>query len=113
MAPSRTIGEQTVLDRTDEGRGSAMDFSTGNDIPVDDAAAVDEANLPVATGPRGFEILACDVAHLGRAERMEVQHVLDRDLDRLVIHGNDYAILSNSIRVEENRWSCSITLPAR
>src|SRR5690349_20452106 len=47
MAPSRTIGEQTVLDRTDEGRGSAMDFSTGNDIPVDDAAVATSGSKSV------------------------------------------------------------------
>ena len=47
MAPSRTIGEQTVLDRTGEGRGSAMDFSTGTDIPVDDVAAASSGSKSV------------------------------------------------------------------
>src|ERR1043165_1283309 len=37
MAPSRTSQEQTVLERT-EGRGSAMDFSTGSEVPSDDVA---------------------------------------------------------------------------
>src|SRR3954454_3608415 len=38
MAPSRTRGEQTVLDRADEGRGSEMDFSTGSAVPSDDVS---------------------------------------------------------------------------
>ena len=44
MAPSRTRGEQTVLDaddiRADEGRGSDMDFSTGSEVPSDDVSTV-------------------------------------------------------------------------
>src|SRR6476620_10528539 len=39
MAPSRTSQEQTVLERADEGRGSAMDFSTGSTTPSDDVTA--------------------------------------------------------------------------
>src|SRR5689334_21664613 len=38
MAPSRTFEEQTVLERTVQGRGSAMDFSSGSEVPVDDVA---------------------------------------------------------------------------
>src|SRR3954451_4866165 len=38
MAPSRTSQEQTVLDRADEGRGSAMDFSTGSEVLSDDVS---------------------------------------------------------------------------
>src|SRR4051812_36375831 len=38
MAPSRTIGEQTVLDGAEQGRGSVMDFSTGSETPSDDVA---------------------------------------------------------------------------
>src|SRR5690348_16376856 len=42
MAPSRTIGEQTVpgVDDAgaDEGRGSAMDFSTGSEVQSDDVS---------------------------------------------------------------------------
>src|SRR6185369_17156390 len=40
MAPSRTSQEQTVLERADEGRGSAMDFSTGSQVPSDDVSTV-------------------------------------------------------------------------
>src|SRR6476619_4023080 len=38
MAPSRTSQEQTVLDRAETGRGSAMDFSTGSEVQSDDVA---------------------------------------------------------------------------
>src|SRR5215208_7262967 len=37
MAPSRTIGERTVLE-TVVGRGSAMDFSTGSEVSSDDVS---------------------------------------------------------------------------
>ncbi len=37
MAPSRTLGEQTV-DETVEVRGSAMDFSTGSEVTSDDVS---------------------------------------------------------------------------
>ena len=47
MAPSRTIGEQTVLERTAEVRGSAMDFSTSSDVPVDDVATASGSSKSV------------------------------------------------------------------
>src|SRR6476646_6790837 len=47
MAPSRTHGEQTVLDGTAEGRGSAMDFSTGSEVPSDDVSTVSSSSKAV------------------------------------------------------------------
>src|SRR6476659_2542165 len=47
MAPSRTSQEQTVLDRADEGRGSAMDFSTGSQVPSDDVSTVTSSSKAV------------------------------------------------------------------
>ena len=47
MAPSRTIGEQTVLERAANGRGSVMDFSTGSEVPVEDVAAASSATKGV------------------------------------------------------------------
>jgi len=47
MAPSRTIGEQTVLDRAAEGRGSAMDFSTGSEVPSDDVSTTTSSTKAV------------------------------------------------------------------
>src|SRR5690348_16873509 len=39
MAPSRTIGEQTDLERAGQGRGSDMDLSTGSEVPSDDGTS--------------------------------------------------------------------------
>src|SRR5512146_1937507 len=47
MAPSRTSQEQTVLDRADEGRGSAMDFSAGSEVPSDDVSATTSTSKSV------------------------------------------------------------------
>src|SRR5688500_5220030 len=47
MAPSRTIGEQTVLERAVEGRGNAMDFSTGTEVPTDDLATAPSSSKSV------------------------------------------------------------------
>src|SRR3569833_3002073 len=51
MAPSRTHSEQTVLGADDvraaEGRGSAMDFSTGSEVPSDDVAAATSSSKSV------------------------------------------------------------------
>src|SRR4051812_43672389 len=57
MAPSRTSGEQTVLEGAVEERGSAMDFSTGTETPSDDVSTsvartsktVDARAFPVKT----------------------------------------------------------------
>jgi len=56
MAPSRTSGEQADLERPPEGRGSAMDFSTGSEVGSDDVATsartsktVDAKRFPVRT----------------------------------------------------------------
>src|SRR5690349_13473303 len=51
MAPSRTRGEQTVLDaddvRAEEGRGNAMDFSSSSEVPVDDVVAASNSTKSV------------------------------------------------------------------
>src|ERR1041385_1425177 len=47
MAPSRTLEEQTVLDRTVEGRGRAMDFSSSSEVPVDDVATASSSTKSV------------------------------------------------------------------
>src|SRR4051794_1403462 len=64
MAPSRTIGEQTVLERA-EGRGSEMDFSTGSEVPSDDVSTttasaskrVDEPQFAAQTDDSRDELL--------------------------------------------------------
>src|SRR5215212_9549623 len=58
MAPSRTSQEQTVLGaddvRAEEGRGSAMDFSTGSEVPSDDVAVASSGSKTVDA--RAFEV---------------------------------------------------------
>jgi ribonucleoside-diphosphate reductase alpha chain len=64
MAPSRTIGEQTVLEGAAEGRGNAMDFSSSNAVTSDDVSTaartsktVDARAFPVTTDPARDELL--------------------------------------------------------
>jgi len=52
MAPSRTSQEQTVLERADEGRGSAMDFSAGSEVPSDDVSTVTSSSSKAVHAPR-------------------------------------------------------------
>src|SRR6476659_6627997 len=47
MAPSRTSQEQTVLERADERQGSAMDFSSGSEVPSDDVSATTSTSKAV------------------------------------------------------------------
>src|SRR3954464_2393985 len=47
MAPSRTHGEQTVLERAVEGRGSDMDFSTGSEVPSEDIGTAPSSSKQV------------------------------------------------------------------
>jgi ribonucleoside-diphosphate reductase alpha chain len=64
MAPSRTHSEQAVLDGAAEGRGSAMDFSTGSEVPSDDVStttsstkAVHAPRFDIKTDPQRDELL--------------------------------------------------------
>src|ERR687892_618445 len=56
MAPSRTIREQTVLERTEEGRGSDMDFSTGSEVPSDDVATSTTTSSTKAVHAPRFDV---------------------------------------------------------
>ena len=47
MAPSRTNMEQAVRTRAVEGRGSAMDFSTGSEVSSDDVSAATSSSKAV------------------------------------------------------------------
>ncbi len=47
MAPSRTNMEQTVLERAVEGRGNAMDFSHGSEVPSDDVSTATSSTKAV------------------------------------------------------------------
>jgi ribonucleoside-diphosphate reductase alpha chain len=52
MAPSRTIGEQTVLEGAVEGRGVTMDFSTGSEVPSDDVATASSTSSKAVHAPK-------------------------------------------------------------
>src|SRR6476661_6281658 len=56
MDPSRTSQEQTVLDKADEGQGSAMDFSTGSEVPSDDVSAVATGSKAVHAQPFPLDV---------------------------------------------------------
>src|SRR2546428_9809224 len=59
-----------------------------HDLPLDaDAATVDQPHLGEPFGPSGFEILGDDGGHVARGEGVEVQRILDRDADGLVLAG--------------------------
>ena len=51
MAPSRTIGDQAFLERTEDGRESEMDFSSGSEVTHDD----------VSTGVRTSKTVDVDI----------------------------------------------------
>src|SRR3954454_1239619 len=82
MAPSRTIGEQTVQERTDEGRGSAMDFSTGSEVPSDDVSTAVSSGKPVLSDAAG------GVEGAVHAPRFDVKTDAKRD-DLLTEFGKD------------------------
>ena len=78
---SRRVGVVEILDPV-ECPQEAL-----NALALDsDAAAVDQADLPQASSACLLQILARDVLDVGRTERMEIDHVLDRHFDRLVLH---------------------------
>src|SRR3954454_12649193 len=58
MAPSRTIGEQTVLERAVSGRGSEMDFSSQSEVPSDDVAVGVRTSKTVDS--RAFDVVTDD-----------------------------------------------------
>src|SRR6201990_174359 len=58
MAPSRTIGEQTVLERAVSGQGSEMDFSHGSEVPRDRAQTTTSSTKSVHA-PR-FDVVTDD-----------------------------------------------------
>src|SRR5438876_2379167 len=59
---------------------------------------MNQAHLPESALARNGEVLQRHVAHFLGAERVKVECVRDRDLDRRVIHGSgDYAILFSHV----------------
>src|SRR3954464_15804878 len=83
MAPSRTHGEQTVLDRAAEVRGSAMDFSTGSEVSSDDVAATTSSTKTVHA-PR-FDVKTDD-----SRDELLTEFGKDTLRDRYLLPGESY-----------------------
>ena len=83
MAPSRTSQEQTVLDRTDEGRGSAMDFSTGSAVPSDDVSTT-------ASGSKAVHAPKFDVKTDAKRDELLTEFGKDTLRDRYLLPGEGY-----------------------
>src|SRR5260221_3824700 len=84
MAPSRTSQEQAVLDRAAEGRGSAMDFSTGSQVPSDDVSTT-------ATGSsKGVHAPRFDVKTDAKRDALLTEFGKDTLNDRYLLPGESY-----------------------
>src|SRR4029079_11771428 len=83
MAPSRTSQEQTVLERADEGRGSAMDFSTGSEVSSDDVTST-------ATGSKAVHAPKFDVKTDAKRDELLTEFGKDTLKDRYLLPGENY-----------------------
>src|SRR6476469_1432262 len=83
MAPSRTSQEQTVLERADEGRGSAMDFSTGSEVPSDDVSTT-------ATGSKAVYAPKFAVKTDNQRDDLLTEFGKDTLRDRYLLPGEGY-----------------------
>src|SRR5439155_21649289 len=84
MAPSRTNMEQTVLEGTVEGRGSAMDFSTGTETPSDDVQATTTSSTNSVHAPR------FDVKTDAKRDALLTEFGKDTLRDRYLLPGESY-----------------------
>src|SRR5215469_7650874 len=84
MAPSRTHSEQTVLDRTVEGRGSEMDFSTGSEVPSDDVSTSATSSTKAVHAPR------FDIATDATRDELLTEFGKDTLRDRYLLPGEGY-----------------------
>jgi ribonucleoside-diphosphate reductase alpha chain len=83
MDPSRTSQEQTVLEKADEGQGSAMDFSTGSEVPSDDVSAV-------ATGSKAVHAPKFAVKTDGKRDELLTEFGKETLKDRYLLPGEGY-----------------------
>src|SRR6476659_1468782 len=83
MAPSRTSQEQTALDRADEGRGSAMDFSTGSEVTSDDVSTT-------ATGSKAVHAPRFDVKTDSSRDALLTEFGKETLKDRYLLPGEGY-----------------------
>ncbi len=84
MAPSRTLEEQTVLDRAVEGRGSAMDFSTGSGVSSDDIISTGTSSSKAVHAPR------FDVTIDAKRDELLTEFGKDTLRDRYLLPGEGY-----------------------
>src|SRR3954470_17721357 len=83
MAPSRTSQEQTVLERTGEGRGSAMDFSSSSEVPSDDVSTV-------ASGSKAVHAPKFDVKTDESRDALLTEFGKETLRDRYLLPGESY-----------------------
>src|SRR5689334_7824024 len=83
MAPSRTSQEQTVLERAEAGRGSAMDFSTGSEVPSDDVATT-------ASGSKAVHAPKFDVTTNSSRDALLTEFSKDTLRDRYLLPDENY-----------------------
>jgi ribonucleoside-diphosphate reductase alpha chain len=83
MAPSRTIGEQTALERVEEGRGNAMDFSTGSAVPSDDVSTT-------TSGTKAVHAPRFDVKTDSRRDELLTEFGKETLRDRYLLPGESY-----------------------
>src|SRR5438105_9447078 len=83
MAPSRTNMEQTVLEGTVEGRGSAMDFSTGSEVTSDDVQTTTSSTNSVHAPRFGVKTDA-------RRDALLTEFGKDTLRDRYLLPGENY-----------------------
>ena len=82
MAPSRTLGEQTVVE-TVEGRGSAMDFVAGSEVPSDDVSTT-------ATGSKAVHAPKFAVKTDAKRDDLLTEFGKDTLRDRYLLPGESY-----------------------
>ena len=83
MAPSRTRGEQTVLEGADEGRGSEMDFSTGSEVQSDDVSTI-------ASSTKAVHAPRFDVKTDAARDELLTEFGKDTLRDRYLLPGESY-----------------------
>ena len=107
MAPSRTLQEQTVLERTDAGRGSEMDFSSGSEVTHDD----------VSTGVRTSKTVdarAFEVTTDASRDALLTEFGKDTLRDRYLLPGEGYQdLFARVARSEERRVGKECRMPCR
>ena len=88
MAPSRTFEEQTVRDADDiravQGRGSAMDFSTGSEVPSDDVSTTTSSASKRVDAPK------FDVQTDASRDELLTEFGKDTLRDRYLLPGESY-----------------------